>query len=117
MSLFHNAHEKKESKETNDKTSHSKITSNVDFKNHTNAKERGSDNSNNTYALLSSQKFSFDYSSKSGSKDAAYIREGIKEIASNYLESEEHIINICKDYVDNIFNVCMAEVKRKKSLF
>lgn len=109
ISLFHKTHEKKES---NDKIVHAKITSNVDFKNNANNKERGSDNSNNTYILLSSQKFSFDYSSKSGSKEAAYIREGIKEITSNYLESDEHIETVCKDYVDNIFNICMDNVKR-----
>jgi hypothetical protein len=110
-SLFHKEDEKKES---NDKTMQDKIISNVDFKNNANTKERGSDNSNNTYALLSSQKFSFDYSSKSGSKEAAYLKEGIKEIISNCMESDEYIITFCKNYVDNIFNVCMDDVKRKK---
>jgi len=116
-SLFHKDHEKKGSKETIDKTIHGKVTSNVDFKNNVNIKERGSDNSNNTYVLLSSQKFSFDYSSKSGSKEAGYLREGIKEITSNCIESDEYIVSVCKDYVDNIFNICMDEVKRKKSIF
>ena len=113
-SLFHKEDEKKES---NDKTMQDKIISNVDFKNNANTKERGSDNSNNTYALLSSQKFSFDYSSKSGSKEAAYLKEGIKEIVSNSMESEEYIITVCKDYVDKIFNICMEDVKRKKGIF
>ena len=112
--LFNEVNEKKEPKEINDKTMHDKITSNVDFNNNVNSKERGSDNSNNTYALLSSQKFSFDYSSKSGSKEAAYLKEGIKEIISNCMESDEYIITFCKNYVDNIFNVCMDDVKRKK---
>ena len=102
-----------ESKESNDKTSQVKITSNVDFKNNVNTKERGSDNSNNTFALLSSQKFSFDYSSKSGSKEAGYLKEGIKEIISNCMESGEYLKTFCKEYVDNIFKICMDEVKRK----
>ena len=116
-SLFHKEYEEKEVKETTiDESLQRKIISNVDFKNNINTKERGSDNSSNTYALLSSQKFSFDYSSKSGSKEAGYIKEEIKESISKYMESDEYIEALCKDYVDNIFKVCMEEIKRKKSI-
>ena len=117
-SLFHKEHEEREVKETVDESLHRKLISNVDFKNNTNTntKERGSNNSSNTYALLSSQKFSFDYSSKSGSKETGYLKEGIKEVISNYMESDEYIETLCRDFVDNIFNVCMEELKRKKSI-
>ena len=115
-SLFHKEHEEREVKETVDESLHRKLISNVDFKNNINTKERGSDNSSNTYALLSSQKFSFDYSSKSGSKETGYLKEGIKEVISNYMESDEYIETLCRDFVDNIFNVCMEELKRKKSI-
>ena len=110
-SLFLKSNEKKES---NDKITQTKITSNVEFKNNVSTKERGSDNSNNTYALLSSQKFSFDYSSISGSKEAGYLKEGIKEIISNCMESDEYLNTFCKEYVDNIFKICVDEVQRKK---
>ena len=112
-SLFHKEHEEKEVKETVDESLHRKIISNVDFKNNKITKERGSDNSSNTYALLSSQKFSFDYSSKSGSKEDGYLKEGIKEVISKYMESDEYIEALCKDFVDKIFKVCMEEVKKK----
>ena len=32
------------------------------------------------------------------------------------MESDEYIEALCKDYVDNIFKVCMEEVKRKNSI-
>ena len=115
-SLFHKEHEEKEVKETVDESLNRRIISNVDFKNNINSKERGSDNSSCTYALLSSQKFSFDYSSKSGSKEAGYLKEDIKEVIPKYMESYEYIEVLCKDYVDYIFNICMEEVKRKKSI-
>ena len=118
-SLFHKDQEEKEVKEvkeTVDESLYRQLISNVDFKNNKNTKERGSDNSSNTYALLSSQKFSFDYSSKSGSKEAGYIKEGIKEVISKHMESDEYIDSLCKDFVDNIFKVCMEEIKRKNSI-
>ena len=32
------------------------------------------------------------------------------------MESDEYIETLCRDFVDNIFNVCMEELKRKKSI-
>ena len=113
-SLFHKENEEKKVKETVDESLNRNLISNVDFRNNPNTKERGSDNSSNTYAYLSSQKFSFDYSSKSGSKEDGYLKEGIKEVISNYMESDEYIETLCKDFVDNIFNVCIEEIKSKK---
>ena len=92
---------------------HKKITSNVDFKPDKNAKERGSGNSNNTYGLLSSNKFSFDYSSKSGSKGPDYLKDGIKELTSEFNETDEYLTIFCKEYVDNLFKTIMNDVKRK----
>ena len=91
-----------------------KITSNVDFKPNKNEKERGSGNSNNTYGLLSSNKFSFDYSSKSGSKEAGFLKEGLKKITSEFTETEEYLNLFCKEYVDNLFNIILEDIKRKK---
>ena len=92
---------------------HKKITSNVDFKPDKNEKERGSGNSNNTYGLLSSNKFSFDYSSKSGSKGPDYLKDGIKELTSEFNETDEYLTIFCKEYVDNLFKTIMNDVKRK----
>ena len=109
ISLFGKNIEKNE-----DKIIRKKITSNVDFKPDKNEKERGSGNSNNTYGLLSSNKFSFDYSSKSGSKDPDYLKEGIKELASEFNETEEYLTIFCKEYVDNLFKTIMEDIQRKK---
>ena len=111
-SLFYKNNEEKE-KNSNEKKIKKKIISNVDFKNY-NTKERGSNNSNNTYALLSSQKYSFDYSSKSGSKEAGSLKDGIKEVTSKFIESEEYLETFCKDYVDNLFKICIEEIRRKE---
>ena len=116
-SLFHKENGEKKVKETVDESLNRKLISNVDFRNNPNTKERGSDNSSNTYAYLSSHKFSFDYSSKSGSKEDGYLKEGIKEVISNYMESDEYIETLCKDFVDNIFNVCIEEIKSKQKIY
>ena len=116
-SLFHKENEEKKVKETVDESLNRKLISNVDFRNNPNTKERGSDNSSNTYAYLSSHKFSFDYSSKSGSKEDGYLKEGIKEVISNYMESDEYIETLCKDFVDNIFKVCIEEIKSKQKIY
>ena len=118
-SLFYKTNEEKEGKEAekNDVIENAikrKIISNVDFKNDKNSQERGSGNSNNTYGLLSSNKFSFDYSSKSGSKEAGYLREGIKKITSEFVETDEYLTVFCKEYVDNLFNAIFEGIKRKK---
>ena len=118
-SLFYKTNEDKEGKETekNDVIENAikrKIISNVDFKNDKYSQERGSGNSNNTYGLLSSNKFSFDYSSKSGSKEAGYLREGIKKITSEFVETDEYLTVFCKEYVDNLFNAIFEDIKRKK---
>ena len=116
-SFFHKENGEKKVKETVDESLNRKLISNVDFRNNQNTKERGSDNSSNTYAYLSSHKFSFDYSSKSGSKEDGYLKEGIKEVISNYMESDEYIETLCKDFVDNIFNVCIEEIKSKQKIY
>ena len=117
-SLFDKENEEKDEKdekltktENKIKEIQKKIISNVDFK-PDNTKERGSGTSNNTYGLLSSKKFSFDYSSKSGSKDGSSIKESIKEI-----ENEESLQIVCLTFVDTIFNLCMEDIKRKKKSF
>ena len=108
--------EEKQKIEKNEKVIQKKIISNVDFK-PDNTKERGSGTSNNTYGLLSSKKFSFDYSSKSGSKETSSIKECIKEIGNDFAENEEYLTVFCKNYVDSIFNYCMEDIKRKKKSF
>ena len=116
-SLFKKQNEEKEGKQiikNEENKIKKKIISNVDFKPDKNTQERGSGNSNNTFGLLSSKKFSFDYSSKSGSKEAGSLKDGVKEIASQYMENEEYLVNFCKGYVDNLFNIIMEEIKRKK---
>ena len=30
------------------------------------------------------------------------------------MDNEEYLIMFCKEYVDNLFNACMEDVKRKK---
>ena len=115
--LFYKGNDEKEEKEKNgkkEKNIQKKIISNVDFKPDENAKERGSGNSNNTYGLLSSKKFSFDYSSKSGSKEASSLKDGINKITSEFIENEEYLAIFCKNYVDNLFNICLKDVQRKK---
>ncbi len=118
-SLFYKTNEEKDEKQMmkNDVIENAikrKITSNVDFKPNKNEKERGSENSNNTYGLLSSNKFSFDYSSKSGSKEAGFLKEGLKKITSEFTETEEYLNLFCKEYVDNLFNIILEDIKRKK---
>ena len=105
--------EEKEKSGKKEKTIQKKIISNVEFKPDENAKERGSGNSNNTYGLLSSKKFSFDYSSKSGSKEASSLKDGIKEITNEFIENEEYLTIFCKNYVDNLFNICLKDIKRR----
>ena len=117
ISLFHKTQDEKDEKNNDEKIIKKKIISNVDFNNYNNTKERGSDNSNNTYALLSSQKYSFDYSSKSGSKETGSLKEGIKEVTSKFIVSEEYLETLCKDFVDNIFKICMQEIRRKKNSY
>ena len=120
-SLFSKSSEKKEGQQKiiKEKKIQRKIISNVDFKskNDTKEKERGSGNSNNTYGLLSSNKYSFDYSSKSGSKEACSLKEGIKEVTSNFMKSEEYLLTFCKEYVDNIFKICLKDIKRQTITF
>ena len=118
-SLFNKSSEKKgeQHKIIKEKNIQIKITSNVDFKQSNNMKERGSGNSNNTYGFLSSNKYSFDYSSKSGSKEACSLKEGIKEATTNYMKSEQYLITFCKEYVDNIFKICLNDIKRKTITF
>ena len=116
-SLFYKQNEEKEGKhvlKNGEYKIKKKIISNVDFKPDKKTQDRGSGNSNNTFGFLSSNKYSFDYSSKSGSKEAGYLKEGVREIASQYMESEEYLVNFCKGYVDNLFNEIMEEIKRKK---
>jgi hypothetical protein len=93
-----------------------RIISNVDFTGDNNKRDRGSGNSNNTYILLSSQKYSFDYSSKSGSKETASLKDGIKELSTKLFESEEYLEKYCKNFVDSLFKICIEEVQRKKIL-
>ena len=94
-----------------------KIISNVDFSvDQNNKKNRGSGNSNNTYDLLSSQKYSFDYSSKSGSKETVSLKDGIKELSAKFFENEEYLEKYCKNYVDNLFKICIEDINRKKIL-
>ena len=33
------------------------------------------------------------------------------------MENEEYLVNFCKGYVDNLFNIIMEEIKRKKIVF
>ena len=96
---------------------HTKIISNVEFRRDTN-KERGSGNSNSNYTngMLSSQKYSFDYSSKSGSKEAGSLKDGIKEFNYKYNEKEEELSNFCKEYVEELFNECIEDIKRKRTI-
>ena len=103
---------------SNEKKIRKKIISNVDFSVDTNnnKKDRGSGNSNNTYDLLSSQKYSFDYSSKSGSKEAVSLKDGIKELSAKLFENEEYLEKYCKNYVDNLFKICIEDINRKKML-
>ena len=103
---------------SNEKKIRKKIISNVDFSVDTNnnKKDRGSGNSNNTYALLSSQKYSFDYSSKSGSKETVSLKDGIKELSAKLFENEEYLEKYCKNYVDNLFKICIEDINRKKML-
>ena len=91
-----------------------KIISNVDFTGDNNKKDRGSGNSNNTFILLSSQKYSFDYSSKSGSKEAVSLKDGIKELTTKLFENEEYLEKYCKNFVDSLFKICIEDVQRKK---
>ena len=105
-----------ENENKNEKKIHKRIISNVDFTGDNNKKDRLSGNSNYTYGLLSSNKYSFDYSSKSGSKETSSLKEGIKELTSKFMDNEEYLIMFCKEYVDNLFNACMEDVKRKKIL-
>ena len=122
-SLFFKSNEKdneektnEENENKNEKQIQKRIISNVDFTVDNNRKNRGSGNSNNTYGLLSSNKYSFDYSSKSGSKETSSLKDGIKELSSKFMDNEEYLTMLCKEFVDNVFIVCIEDIKRKKVL-
>ena len=100
--------------DSNENKIRKKIISNVDFTgNNTNKKDRGSGISNNTYGLLSSQLYSFDYSSKSGSKEAVSLKDGIKELTTKLFENEEYFEKFCKNYVDTLLQICIEDVHRR----
>ena len=42
------------------------------------------------------------------------MKDGIKEVTSKFIESEEYLETFCKDYVDNLFKICIEEIRRKE---